>query len=195
MRHGSWRSSPSRCARGRRGGLHGATSAPAAVETTPAARAAANHLPRGLHAARHGRPGRRGARDRDRQARGHAAADEDGLPAGERRRRAAGRVPEGLEAELDRGLPLPGDVRVHEAHLVRAPRRGPAAGVPAELAQGRPAVRAVEEPHAVRRPDHRLDDREGGGRARGAEARRGRDLQPAPEPNAARDRRDDPLRT
>ncbi len=95
------------------------------------------------------------------------------------RGRPAGRVPEGLEAELDRGLPLPGDVRVHEAHVVGAARARPAARVSAQLAEGRPALRALEEPHAVRRPDHRVDDREGDGRARGAAARRGGDLQPA----------------
>ena len=56
----------------------------------------------------------------------------------------------------------------------RAPRLGPAAGVPAELAQGRPALCALEESDAVRRPDHRVDDREGGGRARasGSSSRR-----------------------
>ncbi len=75
-----------------------------------------------------------------------------------------------------------------------AARPRPARGVPPELAQGRPPLRALEEPHAVRRPDHRVDDREGDRRSRGAPARRGGDLQPAAQPHAARDRRDDPLR-
>ena len=51
--------------------------------------------------------------------------------------------------------------------------------------QRRPEVREVEEPDAVRRPDHRVDDREGGGRPGGAEAHRGGDLQPAPRRAAA----------
>ena len=114
--------------RDRRGRLHARRGASCGRDDA-AARAATNHLPGGVHAARHGRPRGRGARDRDREARGHAAADEGGLPAGERRRRASARVPEGLEAELDRGLPLPRDVRVHEAHLVGAPRRRTSCGL------------------------------------------------------------------
>ena len=56
------------------------------------------------------------------------------------------------------------------------------------------ALRALEEPDAVRRAEDRLDDREGDGRAERAQARGGGDLQPAPPEDAARDRRDDPLR-
>ena len=41
-------------------------------------------------------------------------------------------------------------------------------GLPAELAQGRSPLRAIEEPHAVRRPHHRVDDRERGGCPEGA---------------------------
>ena len=192
--------SPPRCRRAR---VARARRSPAAWATRrlrragrddAAARAAADHLPGGVHAPGDGRPGRRGARDRDRQARRHAAADEDRLPAGERGGRAAGRVPEGLEAELDRGLSLPRDVRVHEAHVVGEARPRPAAGVPPATGARSTCATRVEEPHAVRRPDHRVDDREGDGRAGGAPARRGGDLQPAAEPDAARDRRDDPVR-
>ena len=64
----------------------------------------------------------------------------------------------------------------------------------AELGAGRPRVRALEEPDAVRRADHRVDDREGGARAERAPARGRRDLQPPEGAHAARDRRDDPLR-
>ena len=53
----------------------------------------------------------------------HAAADEDRVPAGDGAAVAARGVPQGLEAQLDRGLPLPGDLRVHEADLVGAARR------------------------------------------------------------------------
>ena len=59
---------------------------------------------------------------------------------------------------------------------------------------GRPRVRALEEPHALRRPDHRVDDREGDRHPARTAARLGGDLQPAAPPDAARDRRDDPLR-
>ena len=63
-----------------------------------------------------------------------------------------------------------------------------------ELGEGRPAVREDEAADAIRRPDHRLDGREGDDRARRAAARGGRDLQPAEGADAARDRRNDPLR-
>ena len=63
-----------------------------------------------------------------------------------------------------------------------------------ELEEGRSAGGEGEEPDAVRRPDHRLDDREGDDRSRGARQGRRRDLQPAEGGDAARDRRDDPLR-
>ena len=56
------------------------------------------------------------------------------------------------------------------------------------------ALRALEEPDAVRRAQDRLDDREGDGGAERAEARRGGDLQPAAPEDAARHRRDAPLR-
>ena len=63
-----------------------------------------------------------------------------------------------------------------------------------ELEEGRPLVCAQEEPHAVRRADHRVDRREARrSRRRAAEGRRG-DLQPAARRACARDRRDDPLR-
>ena len=47
-------------------------------------------------------------------------------------------------------------------------RLRPARRVPSALRRGRSPLRAVEEPHAVRHPDHRVDDREGGGGATGA---------------------------
>ena len=70
----------------------------------------------------------------------------------------------------------------------------PAQGVPSALPRRRSLVRAVEEPDPVRRPDHRVDDREGDGRPARAAARLGGHLQPPHEPHAARDRRDDPVR-
>ena len=71
---------------------------------------------------------------------------------------------------------------------------GPDQDVLPQLAHGRSGLRALEEPHAVRRAEDRLDGREGGrGPRRPGEDRRGH-LQPAPQPDAARDRRDPPLR-
>ena len=64
----------------------------------------------------------------------------------------------------------------------------------AKLGEGQPALREDEAPDAVRRPDHRVDGREGDARARRAAARGRGDLQPAEGPDAARDRRHDPLR-
>ena len=48
------------------------------------------------------------------------------------------------------------------------------------------ALRALEEPHALRRPHHRVDDRARGRRAARAEARRRGRLQPATGGDAAR---------
>ena len=76
----------------------------------------------------------------------------------------------------------------------KAARQRPARRVPGELGEREPALRAPQEPDAVRRADHRVDDREGGAGVARAPARRGRDLQPAPRADAARDRLDDPLR-
>ena len=103
-------------------------------------------------------------------------------------------VPQRLEAGVDRGLPLPGAVRVLAVHDGQGARRRPADGVPAPLRLARPALREVEEPDAVRRAQDRVDDREGDRRSPRAPARRGRDLQPASQPDAARDRCDHPLR-
>ena len=73
-------------------------------------------------------------------------------------------------------------------------RRGPARGLRPRLGRRRPGVRQVEEPDRLRRPHHRLDDREGGAGAEGAPARLRRHLQPPEARDDARDRRDDPLR-
>ena len=93
-----------------------------------------------------------------------------------------------------RGLPVSGDVRVPAADDDEAAGQQAADRVPAQLGEARSPLRQVEEPDAVRRPDHRVDGGEGDARARGAAARGGGDLQPAQGADAARDRRDDPLR-
>ena len=64
----------------------------------------------------------------------------------------------------------------------------------AQLVEAGSPLRALEEPDAIRRADHRLDGREGGLRAGGAAARVRGDLQPAARADAARDRRDAALR-
>ena len=93
-----------------------------------------------------------------------------------------------------RGLSLPRHLRrLRDRHGADA-RREAARSVRAELAQGQPRLRALEEPDAVRRADDRVDDREGGGGRERAAADRGGDLQPAAPADAARDRRDDSLR-
>ena len=76
----------------------------------------------------------------------------------------------------------------------RAARRRPDRRVLPQLAEGRHALRALEEPHAVRRAHDRVDGREGGEGAGGAQADRRRDLQPAAPADGARHRRDAALR-
>ena len=66
--------------------------------------------------------------------------------------------------------------------------------VPAAVGEVISLREPVEEPHAVRRPHHRLDDREGDRRRRRAAARSRGHLQPPAGADAARDRRHDPLR-
>ena len=103
-------------------------------------------------------------------------------------------VPQGLGGTPARGLSLPGAVRVLAAHDRPQARRRPAGRLPQGVGESRPALRALEEPDAVRRARDRVDDRGGDSRAGGTQARRGRDLQPAAATDAAGDRRDDSLR-
>ena len=94
-----------------------------------------------------------------------------------------------------RGLPLPGDLRLPARHAPRGSSSPTRSRRSADnWREGRPALRALEEPDAVRRAHDRVDDREGGAAPRGAPADRGGDLQPAAQPDAARDRRDAALR-
>ena len=159
----------------------------------PAAQARPAHrLPGGLHPRRDGRPHHRGEQDRRGQAPHHAQALRAGVPAGHEDDGSAGRLPE--ERAESRGLSLPRDLRLHRGHDVEGARRRPARGLRPQLEPDRPQVREVEEPDPVRRPHHRLDDREGGAGAEGAATRRRGDLQPAPPGYAARHRRHDPLR-
>ena len=136
--------------------------------------------------------GRGGPATREEEAQDHAEALGRRVRSRDEGREAASRVPQGRHE--DRGLPLPGHVRVHPEDDGQAARRRPARVLRGQLGEGRPRVREGEEPDAVRRADHRLDDREGDDRVRGARQGRGRDLQPAQGADDARHRRDDPLR-
>ena len=116
--------------------------------------------------------------DRPAQAQGHAEA----------LRRQVRRRVEGREARRRSSAATRRESRASSSRRrTSSPRRRRRSGssptsstsFDAELGEGRPARRAVEEPDAVRRPDHRLDGREGDDRARGARQGRRRDLQPA----------------
>ena len=105
-----------------------------------------------------------------------------------------GRFARDRKRAVARGLPLSGHLRVHGAHDRQGDGREAAGRVSRQLGEGRPALREVEEPDALRRADHRLAGREGGGGARGAGEGGVGDLQPAQGGHAARHRRDHPLR-
>ena len=75
-----------------------------------------------------------------------------------------------------------------------SPRRTADRDVPAALGFDRPSRREGPQADAVRRPDHRLADREGDRRAQRARPRCRGDLQPARARHAAGDRRFPPLR-
>ena len=153
-----------------------------------------HRLSGGVHAEGDGGPYRRGERDRAGRARDHDVSRPAAVPPGHGEREdAPGRVQERRPAE-PRGLPLPGDLRLHRGHDLAAARRRPARGVRARVVGGGHGVRALEEADAVRRAHHRFDGREGGAGPARARHRRGGDLQPAPREHAARDRRDHPLR-
>ena len=97
-------------------------------------------------------------------------------------------------ADEPRRVPLPGDLRLPARDDVpRSSSREQLDGVLRSWARST-SVRPLEEPDAVRRADDRVDDRAGDGGAARAAARRRGDLQPAARPDAARDRRDAPLR-
>ena len=87
-------------------------------------------------------------------ARAYLATATAKLPGEVRRRR---------QGATARGLPLPGHVRASRA---RRPRSSSSSdqleAFQRELDAGRPRLREVQEPDAVRRADHRVDGREGG---------------------------------
>ena len=152
-------------------------------------------FPEGFTRRRDGRPRRGRPADRDREARRHAAPDARRVPRARSRRRARrARFRKDMKRDSIEGFLFP-------ALYEFTQRRPRASSSPTSLRAFRErfrgvdlSLRALEEPHALRRPDHRLDDREGDGGAARAPPGLGGDLQPAAEPDAARDRRDDPLR-
>ena len=148
------------------------------------AESAAHRVPRGLHAGADGRAGRRGTRDRPGQAEGDDADDGSGVRGGNGRVAHPRAVPR-ERARADRGLSLPCHLRVLLERAGAAIRPPPAGCVSQGLAPRGHALRALEEPHAVRRPHHRVDDRARGRRPARAQARRRRRLQPATGGHAA----------
>jgi hypothetical protein len=98
------------------------------------------------------------------------------------------------QAAQPRGLPLPRDVRDLRRLAGGSSGQEAAGRLLPELGEGQPPLCALKEPDALRRPDDRLDDREGGRRAEGTPARRSGDLQPPARADAARHRRHAPLR-
>src|SRR5581483_4170115 len=98
-----------------------------------------------------------GREDRGARAPQTRAPERSRLPRGEPERGRALLRPD--EARQPRGVPVPGDLRLPAEDDVEAARGGAAGGVLPQLEQGRPSVRTVEEPDAVRRAHDRLDDR------------------------------------
>ena len=108
-------------------------------------------------------------------------------------RDGAAAVPEAGAGEIE-GFLFPATYEFTPKTTSEAARRRPDRALQRQLGEGRPRCGEEEEPDALRRADHRVDGREGDDRAGRAAEGRGRDLQPAQGPHAARDRRDDPLR-
>ncbi len=118
------------------------------------------------------------------------------LPRGGARGQAAGRLPrdgQGAARPME-GFLFPATYQL--ARPVSATRLVAAAadGVPRASARVDFRVGRQEEPDALRRPHHRLDDRARGGLSGRPRQDRGRDLQPPARRHAARHRRDDPVR-
>ena len=90
------------------------------------------------------------------------------------------------EAAQRRGLSLPVDVLLRAVVERGEPRREADRDVPAALGVDRPSRREGAQADAVRRPDHRVTDREGDRRAQRARPRCRGDLQPARAGHAAR---------
>ena len=95
-------------------------------------------LPRGLHAQGDGEAGRRGAADREDEAQGDAEALRERVRGGDEGADGAAGVPQGRTR--DRGLSLPGHVRVHAEDDREEARRRPDRALQRELDEGRPGA-------------------------------------------------------
>ena len=149
--------------------------------TTVDAQPLADRLPGGIHPDADGRADHRRGQDRPRRS----GTSTRGCPqraylrADEAASRCRGIRPRRRERRALEGFLFPAiydfSAKTTSQQLVARAARG----LPAQLGEVDLSYAQVEEPDAVRRPDHRLDDREGGDRPGGAAARRGRHLQPA----------------
>ena len=158
------------------------------------------------HRQAHADPGRAADHQRD-DPRGPLA---QGGRAGRQEGRRHRQLPRGLRqarrlqpthlrrAALDedaRGLPVPRDLRDGgEAGHREPPRRLQLDAFKRNFDADLDDEGQAQEPDALRRTDHRLDDRARGAGRQGAQADRRRHLQPPQAGHAARHRRDDPLR-
>ncbi len=164
---------------------------------------------RGDHRADEGPRGAEGRRDRQRDARRGPVAQ--GERAGRRRQQEGrGRLRQGDGVEDDAAAGSASSARRRARRPPRASssrprtaqgrldgqraRQAAARRVRGELQERRHELRQEEEAHALRRADHRVDDRARGAAGARAPAGVGGHLQPAQGGYAARDRRHDPLR-
>ena len=131
-----------------------------------AAEAAPHRLPEGFTRAQMARAGRGGrARSRERSGGRDAEADARGRTS---RATAPRRLPAASPATQARpleGFLFPATYDFFANDDVAAARARRSSRRSASTGRRSTCVRAVEEPHAVRRADHRVDDREGGARA------------------------------
>ena len=99
----------------------------------------------------------------------------------------------GKERLTIEGFLFPATYTLAQARLGHPPRPAAADGVPARRGEGRLPPRREEEPDALRRADHRLDDRARGRLPGGPRQDRRRHLQPPARGHATRHRRDHPV--
>ena len=100
----------------------------------------------------------------------------------------------GKRAPRHGGLPVPRDLRARATSLREDPRGGAAAGVHARDEPRRLPLRGEARTDALRRADHRLDDRARGRRTGRSPEDRSRHLQPPARRHAPRHRRDRAVR-
>ena len=137
--------------------------APRSTTTAPSPPRAADHLPGGVHArARWPSAWRRCARSPIEKRARHAAAHAAGYLQATARAVPPAEFRKDWKRRSIEGFLFPATYEFTKQRRRRSSSRDQLAAFRRELAQGRPALCALEEPDAVRRPDHRVDDREGG---------------------------------